>query len=143
LLCYNVTDPIQEIDVELTANQQRVLSTLQQAQAPLSAYNVLDQLRGQGLSAPTQVYRALERLVQDGLVHRLESLNAYVTCACAAGCKRGPAAFAICDRCGHVDEFVDQSVGRSLGALVQQHAFSLRSATIELRGLCGNCTAQS
>lgn len=129
--------------MELTANQQRVLSTLKQAQAPLSAYNLLNQLRGQGFSAPTQVYRALERLIQDGLVHRLESLNAYVSCAHASGCQQGPTAFAICDKCGHVDEFVDRPLGRSLGAWVKQSAFSLRESTIELRGLCGNCVAQS
>lgn len=128
--------------MELTANQQRVLSTLQQAQAPLSAYNLLDQLRGKGFSAPTQVYRALERLVQDGLVHRLASLSAYVSCTNSSGCKHGPMAFAICDECGHVDEFVDRSLGRSLGAWVKQSAFSLRESTIELRGLCGNCAAQ-
>lgn len=128
--------------MELTANQQRVLSTLKQAQAPLSAYNLLDQLRGQGFSAPTQVYRALERLIEDGLVHRLESLNAYVSCTRASGCQHGPTAFAICDKCGHVDEFVDRSLGRSLGAWVKESAFSLRESTIELRGLCGKCAAQ-
>ncbi|WP_343592245.1 Fur family transcriptional regulator [Paracidovorax wautersii] len=128
--------------MDLTANQQRVLSTLQQAQAPLSAYNLLDQLRGQGFSAPTQVYRALERLVQEGRVHRLESLNAYVSCACAEGCRQGPLAFAICEKCGHVDEFADPSLGRSLAALVKRNAFSLRESNIELRGLCASCAAQ-
>ena len=55
----------------LTANQQRVLTTLRQADGPLTAYALLDRLREQGFNAPAQVYRALERLAEQDLVHRL------------------------------------------------------------------------
>src|SRR5256885_11218862 len=65
----------------LTTKQQRVLDTLRQAGAPLTAYALLDQLRDHGLTAPTQVYRALDKLAEQGVVHRLESLNAYVCCS--------------------------------------------------------------
>src|SRR5256885_5597381 len=57
----------------LTTKQQRVLDTLRQAGAPLTAYALLDQLRDHGLTAPTQVYRALDKLAEQGVVHRLES----------------------------------------------------------------------
>lgn len=125
--------------MDLTVNQQQVLTALQQAKAPLSAYALLDQLRMNGFSAPTQVYRALERLVDGGMVHRLESLNAYVSCTCVSDCERGPTAFAICDNCGHVEEFVDDSLGRCLDRWMKGSAFSLRSSTIELRGKCSVC----
>ena len=126
--------------MQLTANQQRVLTTLQQADSPLSAYALLDQLREQGFSAPTQVYRALERLAEHGLVHRLETLNAYVSCVHSAGCQHDLKAFAICDNCGHVDEFIDNDLGHCLGRWMHKNAFSLRNASIELHGSCATCT---
>ena len=66
---------------DLTRNQELVLGTLAHATAPLSAYDILDQLRDEGLRAPLQVYRALDKLTERGLAHRLESLNAFVCCA--------------------------------------------------------------
>lgn len=125
--------------MQLTSNQQRVLSTLQDAKRALSAYALLDRLRAVGFSAPTQVYRALERLTQHGLVHRLESVNAYVSCAHRPGCMHGFTAFAICDSCGHVDEFLDNDLSDSLGRWAQENAFSLGNSAIEIRGRCGAC----
>ena len=65
---------------DLTKNQTLVMGALSQAKGPLSAYTILDELRDDGFRAPLQVYRALEKLVELGLVHRLESLNAFVAC---------------------------------------------------------------
>jgi Fur family zinc uptake transcriptional regulator len=126
--------------VQLTANQQRVLAMLQQANGPLTAYALLDRLREQGFSAPAQVYRALERLTEHDLVHRLETLNAYVPCARPGNCQHDFRAFAICDNCGHVDEFVDSGMRRCLGRWIKNNAFSLRKSTIELHGECGTCS---
>ena len=61
---------------ELTRNQNLVLGALTQATGPLSAYGILDQVRSDGIKAPLQIYRALDKLVEKGLAHRLESLNA-------------------------------------------------------------------
>jgi Fur family transcriptional regulator, zinc uptake regulator len=66
---------------DLTRNQDLVLKTLNAADTPLSAYDILDRLRGDGLRAPLQIYRALDKLIEHGLAHRLESLNAFVCCA--------------------------------------------------------------
>ncbi len=125
--------------MQLTANQQRVFTALQQAKEPLSAYALLERLRKPGFSAPTQVYRALDRLVQHGLVHRLETLNAYVTCSHPKDCKHRFMAFAICDTCGHIDEFVDNDLSRSLGRWAKNHAFALGRTAIEIHGQCGTC----
>lgn len=125
--------------MQLTTNQQRVLTTLRQASEPLSAYALLDRLREQGFSAPMQVYRALERLANDGLVHRLATLNAYVPCNHAVDCQHGFRAFAICDQCGHVDEFSERDLGRCINRWTESKAFSLRSSTIELHGKCADC----
>lgn len=126
---------------ELTRNQDLVLQTLNRAEAPLSAYDILDQLRDAGLRAPLQVYRALEKLIEQGLAHRLESLNAFVCCADAGAHahERGTTAFAICSDCGRVDEFADEVVDKRLKQWAQQHGFSSDRTTIELRGLCAEC----
>ena len=123
----------------LTRNQNLVMDTLSNAPGPLSAYDILDRLRGDGLRAPPQVYRALDKLVERGLAHRLESLNAFVACADAHCHKEGLIAFAICEKCGRVDEFADDVVQERLSAWAESSGFAPAQSTIELRGLCRAC----
>lgn len=135
---------------ELTKNQTLVLNALTSTEGPASAYSLLDQLRGDGFRAPLQVYRALEKLIEYGLVHRLESLNSFVACAHTRenphghphGHRHGLVAFAICDNCGQVDEFSDATVEKRLKGWAGDHSFKLAKTTIELRGTCANCLAQ-
>ncbi|MQT88029.1 transcriptional repressor [Pseudomonas helleri] len=110
--------------MSLTTNQQRVLATLQQSSTALSAYKILESLKGEGFKAPTQIYRALAHLAKQGFVHRLESLNAYVKCEPAPTGEEGTRAFAICDSCGRVDEFMVPSLNRYLGKWMKQNVFS-------------------
>ena len=126
---------------DLTRNQSLVLDTLSRAEAPLSAYTILDRLRDDGFRAPLQVYRALEKLLDFGLVHRLESLNAFVACAHPHCHTQGLIAFAICNDCGQVDEFSDDVVRDRLGAWATQHGFRAEKTTIEIRGHCARCLA--
>lgn len=125
--------------VGLTRNQALVMTALADANAPLSAYGLLDRLRGDGLRAPLQVYRALDRLVALGLVHRVESLNAFVACRHPEGGEHEAIAFAICDRCGQVEELADHALVHRLENLAERARFQLRSSAVELRGLCARC----
>jgi Fur family transcriptional regulator, zinc uptake regulator len=126
--------------VALTRNQTLVHETLRHAEAPLSAYTILDRLRDDGFRAPLQVYRALDKLTGLGLVHRLESLNAFVACA---GAHRhddhGLMAFAICERCGQVEEFADPVVCERLEGWAKDNAFRADKSIIEIRGECAAC----
>lgn len=121
----------------LTRNQEVVLGTLREAGRPLSAYQILDKTSAQGIKAPPQVYRALERLTAAGLVHRIESLNAYTFC------DHGPhgeeAAFAICEHCGGVTEISLAGLAAALDKAAAAADFGLEKAQIELRGTCGAC----
>jgi Fur family zinc uptake transcriptional regulator len=126
---------------DLTPNQELVLGTLAHADAPLSAYDILDRLRGDGLRAPLQVYRALDKLTERGLAHRLESLNAFVCCADAHCHESGTLAFAICDSCGRVEEFAEPAVERRLRSWSRSTGFVASRTTIELRGRCARCAA--
>ena len=129
---------------DLTRNQALVLGALERAEGPLSAYTILDRLRDDGFRAPLQVYRALDKLTESGLVHRLESLNAFVACAHAHGKddahhRHGLVAFAICEGCGRVDEFSDEEVEHRLGDWARNAGFRARKTTVELRGSCRDC----
>lgn len=124
---------------DLTRNQELVLGALQHAPAPLSAYDILDRLRGDGLRAPLQIYRALEKLVERGLAHRLESLNAFVACADAHCHRKGLIAFAICEGCGKVDEFADAVIEERVGGWAAQTGFRVERTTMEIRGRCAGC----
>jgi Fur family zinc uptake transcriptional regulator len=126
---------------ELTKNQALVLSALSRTEGPLSAYSLLDQLREHGFRAPLQVYRALEKLIEYGLVHRLESLNSFVACSHPHEHRHGLIAFAICETCGQVDEFSDETVEERLKGWARDHSFRTAKTTIEMRGTCANCVA--
>lgn len=124
----------------LTRNQSLVMGALEAADGPLSAYSILDRLREHGFRAPLQVYRALDKLVEAGMVHRLESLNAFVACS-HPGCEsHETTAFMICDTCGAVGEITDHALAERLKALAAVAGFALRKSTIELRGLCRQCS---
>lgn len=126
---------------ELTKNQTLVFGALSRSEGPLSAYTLLDNLREHGFRAPLQVYRALEKLMEFGLVHRLESRNAFVACAHPHDHSHGLIAFAICDNCGQVDEFSDAVVEKQLKGWAGDNAFKLAKTSIEMHGTCANCLA--
>ena len=127
-------------EAKLTKNQALVFTMLSKAQGPMSAYAILDSLRDDGLRAPPQVYRALDKLVASGLVHRLESLNAFVACSHSQCHTSGLIAFAICEQCGLVSEFSDDTVTQGLNAWISDHAFTNTKTTIEIRGDCESCS---
>jgi zinc transport system permease protein len=125
--------------VDLTKNQSLVMGALTRSKGPLSAYTILDQLRDNGFRAPLQVYRALDKLVEFGMVHRLESLNAFVACR-HPGCDGdNTIAFMICERCGQVNEITDNALAKRLKQLAGDASFALKKTTIELRGICHTC----
>lgn len=122
------------------ADQDKIIvEALRDAGRPVSAYELIEQVRGHGVTAPPTVYRALQRLIDDGLAHRLESLNAFV--ACNHPHHPGKAVFAICDACGIVTEFDSASAIRTLQTWAKANDFKVRSMTLELRGRCKACAA--
>lgn len=123
---------------ELNDTQKRVHRILTAAQNPLSAYEVLDKMRAKGAVTPPTVYRSLDKLIEKGLAHRLESVNAYV--ACKHPHHHEMAAFAICESCGLVTEFSDQSINDRLTQWSDDNSFCAKKVTVEIRGLCESCS---
>ena len=127
-----------ERGARLTPLRRRVLELVWSSHRPMGAYDILERLADGGRrAAPPTVYRALEFLLEHGLVHRIESLNAYV------GCNRpGPShsgQFLLCRKCGDVAELNDPEVRAMLGKKAAALGFDLQSQTVELVGFCVNC----
>jgi Fur family zinc uptake transcriptional regulator len=132
--------------VKLTELRRHVLGLVLDAAAPTGAYELLDRLREtRGAAAPPTVYRALEFLLDQGLIHKLERLSAFV--GCVAGCTADPsdsththpAQFLICRGCGRAIEIRNPDVARALAQTAGEVGFSISHATIEAEGLCGAC----
>lgn len=121
----------------LSKNQLLVMDSLKQARQPLGAYSLLDKLREKGLKAPLQVYRTLDQLEKIGLVHRIETLNAWTLC-CEEKHECTPI-FAICDDCGTVTEHLDKTLFDNIVALPVSGGFMPNRTVVEIHGKCENC----
>ena len=122
--------------------QSQVFDVLNGADSPLSAYDVLGELRAVNPKiAPTTVYRALSALSEKGLVHRLESLNAYM--ACQHEDHQHEAVLAICDDCGTVEENVAPELLESLTHLTGKSGFAPSRHVVEIHGTCADCLPES
>ena len=122
---------------KLTVPRRRVLELLLASDAPQKAYDLIAAFGARGEAAkPPTVYRALEFLERLGFAHRIESLNAYVSCRIDGG---HAAAFLICDCCGEAAEF-EPDLGAQLAA-AEATGYAIRAITLEARGLCAACRA--
>jgi Fur family zinc uptake transcriptional regulator len=124
--------------VRLTAQRRRVLSILCASPRPLGAYEILDAMRdGSRALAPPTVYRALDFLLEQGLVHKLESLHAFV------GCNHPEhphsSQFLICNACGEVTEIEDEAIARSLRTAARETGFRAQRRVVEVIGTCAGC----
>ncbi|GAB5375666.1 MAG: zinc uptake transcriptional repressor Zur [Acuticoccus sp.] len=125
---------------KLTRNEQLVQAVLDAADAPLGAYAILDAVREGGMRSPPQVYRALERLQQRGLAHRIEHLNAFVACRRDA-CDGSATIFAVCSGCGETREFADPAFDALVAGYLRDNRFAMQVERCELVGLCAVCAA--
>ncbi|CFX03657.1 Fur family transcriptional regulator [Candidatus Filomicrobium marinum] len=114
-----------------------LLEALREAPGPVSAYDIIEMLRPEAVLAPQTVYRSLERLIDEGRAHRLESLNAYVSCSHPE--HHEATAFAICQNCRQVIEFDDAGVTAQLKSWARKNGFDISQMTLELRGTCAAC----
>lgn len=126
---------------QLTELRRLVLRLILEADAPLTAYKLLDRLRDirKGAVPPT-IYRALDFLMEQGLVHKLERLNAFIPCTDSEH-RHHAVQFLICKNCGTVAEIEDQAVSRALDRAAEKQGFLPESAVVELAGVCATCLA--
>ena len=122
----------------LTERRRRVLEIVAESHAAIGAYDIIDRLAADGARpAPITVYRALDFLMEHGLVHRLASLNAYVSCP-RAGADHG-AQFLICHDCGAIGELADRAVEARIVEAAGHVGFAVAAPVVEIAGTCQNC----
>ncbi|MXV43751.1 transcriptional repressor [Saccharibacter sp. 17.LH.SD] len=137
----------------LTKTRRQVLGLVLSEKQPSGAYDILSRLRQwQPRAVPPTVYRALDFLLEHGLVHRIERLSAFVGCRhalkCGGGCREHGtwgvhrAQFLICRQCQQVEELEQDVVATVLLSSARAYGFQAEAATVEIEGLCARCHAQ-
>jgi Fur family transcriptional regulator, zinc uptake regulator len=126
---------------QLTPLRRQVLELILNVHKPVGAYDLLEQLaqRTQKRVAPPTVYRALEFLVEMGLVHRIASLNAYL--ACNNGDTHGEAVFFICRSCRNALEINSEAISAAISDTAKKARFIAEQRTVEVLGTCPQCAA--
>jgi Fur family zinc uptake transcriptional regulator len=126
----------------LTNLRRSVLELILAADGPLTAYQLLDQLRLIRKSAvPPTIYRALEFLLENRLVHRIERLNAFIPCT-ETDHDHKDVQFLICGACGTVAEIEDSGIAKALAKAAEKEGFRPAHAMVELDGICATCSAR-
>ena len=127
-----------ERGVRLTRVRQRVLELVWQSHQPLGAYTLLSLLAEEGFnSAPPTIYRALEFLQNEGLIHKLASVNAYTGCSNPGNPHEGH--FFLCLSCNQALELDTSTLQNSLQNSAENHGFAIAQQTIEITGYCAQC----
>ena len=133
-----------ERGLRLTEIRARVLGLVAAAGKPIKAYDLLEQVRageGAGAAAPPTVYRALDFLLANGFIHKLESINAFVACHHPNSAQHS-VPFLICDRCHSAVELEDAQVVAALDERARALGFVPQAQTLEVHGLCAKCARQ-
>lgn len=124
--------------LRLTPLRQRVLELVWGGHEPIGAYDILDKLKTEHQSsAPPTVYRALDFLKKQGLIHKIESFNAYIGCSEPSVMHKGQ--FLICHKCNNVAELNDADISNILKEKADSFGFTIENETIEIKGFCKTC----
>ena len=123
----------------LSKNQQVVLDIIEKAKEPLKAYSILFNVQKKGIKAPQQIYRALDKLIEIGKIHKVESRNAFVACK-NSNCEISNAtAFSICEKCEKVTEINNLNLSKYLNNFEDDTGMKYKKYNLEFFGLCRRC----
>jgi Fur family zinc uptake transcriptional regulator len=127
-----------ERGVQLTPVRRRVLELIWESHQAAKAYDLLERIKPLQCSAkPATVYRALDFLIEQGLIHRVESLNAFIGCVCSE--RRHDLLLLICMQCRQIEERPAPEVMAALGREIEQAGFTLHTKALEIHGVCAAC----
>ncbi|MEP7173698.1 MAG: transcriptional repressor [Aestuariivirga sp.] len=123
---------------KLTGQRREILSSVAQSHSAVGAYDIIERMAEHGpRPAPITVYRALDFLLAHGLVHKIESRNAFV--ACSHSHEGQPAALLICEACGTVAELDAPDIFERIAEKAKARKFSPAHTMVEIAGTCGAC----
>jgi len=126
----------------LSRNQQIVLDIIEKSKGPLKAYSILFNVQKKGINAPQQIYRALDKLIEMGKIHKIESKNAFVACR-SSDCEISKAtAFSICESCENVSEISNTKLSKYLSNFADSSGMKYSKYNLEFFGLCKKCKSK-
>ena len=126
----------------LSKNQQIIFDLIDKSSEPLKAYSILFNVQKKGIKAPLQVYRALDKLVEIGKIHKIESRNAFIACQ-NSSCQISKAtAFSICESCEQVSEISNNKLSKYLSNFVDETGMKFTKYNLEFFGLCKKCKSK-
>ena len=123
----------------LTRNQQIVFDIINKSSEPLKAYTILSNVQKKGIKAPQQVYRALDKLIEMGKIHKIESKNAFVACQNSSCNISKATAFSICESCEEVTEIDNSKISKYLSSFADKVGMKYKKYNLEFFGLCKKC----
>ena len=123
----------------LSKNQQIVLNIIEKAKGPVKAYSILNNVQKKGINAPLQVYRALDKLVEMGKIHKIESRNAFIACQNSSCQVAKATAFSICEMCEKVTEISSSGLSKYLASFKDKDGMKYSKYNLEFFGLCKKC----
>ena len=126
----------------LSKNQQIVLDIIEKAKEPLKAYSILFNVQKKGIKAPLQVYRALDKLVEIGKIHKIESRNAFIACQNSSCQVSKATAFSICESCENVSEISNSKLSKYLSNFSDDSGMKYSKYNLEFFGLCKKCKSK-
>ena len=130
---------MESLKENLTKNQQAVLSLLENSKEPLKAYTILFDIQKKGIKAPTQVYRALDKLIENRKVHKIESKNSYIACKHEDCTSKTSTSFLICEVCDKVTELKKNNLSTYFSKLSEKSNFKYTKHNLEIYGACKAC----
>ena len=123
----------------LSKNQKIIFDLIHKSPEPLKAYTILFNVKKKGIKAPPQVYRALDKLVEIGIIHKIESKNAFVACR-NSNCEISKTtAFSLCESCEIIDEISDVRLSKYLSNFNYKKGMKFKRFNLEIFGLCKKC----
>jgi Fur family zinc uptake transcriptional regulator len=126
--------------VRLTPQRKRVFELICASPKASSAYELLEELKvSEPQAKPPTVYRALDFLLEQGFIHRVESTNSYIQC-CSCNAHKHYSHLLICDKCSNVIELQDDSLVALLVKNAEKHDFTITNHVIESHGICKSCS---
>ena len=123
----------------LSKNQKIVLDMIEKSNQPMKAYSILFNVKKKGIKAPLQVYRALDKLVEMGKIHKIESRNAFIACQNSSCQVAKATAFSICEMCEKVTEISSSSLSKYLASFKDKDGMKYSKYNLEFFGLCKKC----
>ena len=127
-----------EKGVKFTELRERVLKLIWKSHTYVKAYDLLDDLKKiDGSAKPPTVYRSLDFLIENGFIHKIESLNAFIGCSHPQ--KHKECYFLICKDCQSIEECCSESLNKIVKSTSEKSNFKTNSVTLEIAGICQEC----